>query len=159
MVREQFFTSSCNFLRNTHSFCIHSPLLAIANVLLLRGRLQIHPQQIEISFEELASMLKEYLTTVVTKQAESAGNESKIANLLHSHDEALRLFPKLEQGLGTPSQRSGFRNHVGVANSCMVCRYQHRFLSCDGFRVHDRDRALRSVCDPFTSRLGVRSRG
>ena len=76
-------------------------MIAIVNVLLLRGKLQIHPQQKEISFEELAVMLREYLSGLVSKQAGAADNESKVASLLHSHEEALRLLPKLEQGLGT----------------------------------------------------------
>jgi hypothetical protein len=80
-----------------------SPLLAICNVLLLRGKLRIDPLQRQIAFEELSVMLRGELAHAMEAAAARAQAhreaEQHLANLLQNQEDVLRLLPKLEGGL------------------------------------------------------------
>ena len=80
----------------------NSPLIAIANVLLLRGDIDIHPDQRSITFEELNILLKDYLQADVSKMLEKKHDEQSMANALQELEEVQKLLRRLEKGLGNP---------------------------------------------------------
>lgn len=93
-------------LQNRNGPC---PLLAIANVLLLRGDLDIHHDQAHISFGYLVSMLGEYLierdqlrtagSAAAGDTPESPGAESLRLNRQQTISDTLSLLPALGRGL------------------------------------------------------------
>ena len=71
------------------------PLLAIANVLLLRGELWVHPDRGSISFNELGGLLGELM---LEKNALSHLPDVSANQQRNLHD-GMALFPKLQRGL------------------------------------------------------------
>jgi hypothetical protein len=71
------------------------PLLAIANALLLRGSIEIHPDHPQVSYEELVTLVGDYLlhSNELSENAELSANQAQ--NL---HD-CMAMFPNLKRGL------------------------------------------------------------
>lgn len=74
------------------------PLLAIANVLLLRGSIEIHPDRPQVSYEELVELVGDYLFTSNQRNAADAASEVS-ANAAHNLSDCVAMFPKLKRGL------------------------------------------------------------
>ena len=73
------------------------PLLAIANVLILRGGIHIHPDIAEISFEDLTARMAEYMLDQSATLSET--DEVLRANQQRNIADGMALFPKLQRGL------------------------------------------------------------
>ena len=71
------------------------PLLALANVLCLRGAITIHEDVANITFEELTSLIAEYMLerNSLSSDAELRANQQK------NITDCMALFPKLNRGL------------------------------------------------------------
>ena len=71
------------------------PLLALANVLCLRGAITIHEDVASITFEELTSLIAEYMLerNSLSSDAELRANQQK------NITDCMALFPKLNRGL------------------------------------------------------------
>ena len=72
------------------------PLLALANVLMLRGSIYIHPDIAEISFEDLTARIAEYM---LDQSATLSDNAEVRANQQQNIADGMGLFPKLQRGL------------------------------------------------------------
>ena len=70
------------------------PLLALANVLILRGGIYIHPDFSEVSFEELSARLAEHMLDKSATLSES--DEELRANQQQNLADGMGLFPKLQ---------------------------------------------------------------
>lgn len=73
------------------------PLLAIANVLLLRGNIQIHEDYSNVSHDMLISLVTNYLVesnavTDIQSQTDSGNTEMRL-------QDAISILPKLDVGL------------------------------------------------------------
>lgn len=75
------------------------PLIALCNVLLLRGKLVLRSDLHEISFEQLCSLLRAHLQREVQDLALTSKNELTVANAFAHLEEVSALLPKLENGL------------------------------------------------------------
>src|SRR4051812_15087252 len=75
------------------------PLIALCNVLLLRGKLVLRSDLHEISFEQLCSLLRAHLQRQVQDLALTSTNEVAVANAFAHLEEVTTLLPKLENGL------------------------------------------------------------
>lgn len=73
------------------------PLLALSNVLILRGSIHVHPDITEVSFEELTSLIAEYLLDA--NPLPEGGNSEIRANVQRNLTDGMALFPKLNRGL------------------------------------------------------------
>ena len=75
------------------------PLLAIANVLLLRGSIDVHPDRPQVSYEELVELVGDYLLTS-NQGANLADFSAEVAaNHAQNLTDCMALFPSLERGL------------------------------------------------------------
>ena len=74
-------------LQNENGPC---PLLAIANLLLLQKKIQIHPDMTAITFHDLSSLLAQYMLET---------NQTADENVLRNIDDGIKLFPRLLTGL------------------------------------------------------------
>ena len=72
------------------------PLLAISNVLLLRGAIFIHPDLPQVAFSELSALLADHLLSTNTL---SDANAELRANMQQNIADGIALFPKLLTGL------------------------------------------------------------
>ena len=70
------------------------PLLAIANVLILRGGIYIHPDIAEISFGDLTARMAEYMLDQSATLSET--DEVLRANQQRNIADGMALFPKLQ---------------------------------------------------------------
>jgi hypothetical protein len=85
------------------------PLLAICNVLFLRGKLTVPATLKEIKFEQLCDLLKGYLDQKMEEDLKKSAaassptskqkGEAVLANVLKNIEDTMRIFPKLEKGL------------------------------------------------------------
>jgi len=75
------------------------PLIAICNVLFLRGQLSLPAQTAEVSFEQLVTMLRAFLQQRVQNVVLESRDEQSVAQSLQNLEEVSALLPKLEQGL------------------------------------------------------------
>ena len=73
------------------------PLLALANVLMLRGAIYIHPDITEVTFEDLTARLAEHMLDASAKLSED--NEELRANQQQNLADGMAMFPKLLRGL------------------------------------------------------------
>ena len=73
------------------------PLLALSNVLILRGSIYIHPDINEVSFDDLTSRIAEYLLDA--NPLPDGGHLELRANLQRNLTDGMALFPKLNRGL------------------------------------------------------------
>eukprot|EP00966_Prymnesium_polylepis_P158920 3673604-Prymnesium_polylepis.1 len=73
------------------------PLLALSNVLILRGDIFIHPDQSHITFDELTANVVPYMLSANDVQA--VDNPELRANLQQNLTDGMALFPKLNRGL------------------------------------------------------------
>jgi len=71
------------------------PLLAIANVLLLRGAIDIHTDRPQISYEELVGLVFEYVLQAnpLSEDPETAANQQ------HNMNDGMSMFPNLKRGI------------------------------------------------------------
>eukprot|EP00172_Hildenbrandia_rubra_P002971 Plantae.Rhodophyta-Hildenbrandia_rubra.ctg4270.p1 GENE.Plantae.Rhodophyta-Hildenbrandia_rubra.ctg4270~~Plantae.Rhodophyta-Hildenbrandia_rubra.ctg4270.p1 ORF type:complete len:785 (+),score=159.16 Plantae.Rhodophyta-Hildenbrandia_rubra.ctg4270:360-2714(+) len=88
-------------LQNKNGPC---PLLAIANALLLRGNIKIHPDLSYISEEQLIGKLTEYVHSVNKRQLskiqeDGSASEEVIINNQANLAEVIALLPKLKRGI------------------------------------------------------------
>lgn len=90
------------------------PLLAIANVLLLRGSIEIHPDRPQVSYEELVELVGDYLLT--SNQHASASAELS-ANHAQNLSDCMAMFPTLRRGLDINVRFTGY-----TARSPGCCR-------------------------------------
>ena len=72
------------------------PLLALANVLLLRDDISIHADKAHISFSELTSLIAEWM---LERNVLSETNAELRANQQQNITDCMALFPKLNRGL------------------------------------------------------------
>jgi len=85
---------TCMLMQNANGPC---PLLALSNVLFLRGALTPpHPDLPKVHISELTAMLVEYM--LETNQPSETNAELR-ANQQQNIQDALSLFPKLQRGL------------------------------------------------------------
>lgn len=78
------------------------PLIALCNVLFLRGKLTLPPDTLQVSFEQLCSMLQTFLQRQVESIVASSKGDAdatRVANALQYLEDASKLLPKLESGL------------------------------------------------------------
>jgi hypothetical protein len=77
------------------------PILALINVLSLRGHIAFHPQQQAIEFGDMVQKLNEFLQRrLETLSSASDITEERLANLLSNFEAACATLPRLEVGLG-----------------------------------------------------------
>ena len=72
------------------------PLLALSNVLLLRGNISIHHDVAHVTFRDLTSLIAEYM---LDRNQLSEDNEALRANQQQNIEDCMALFPKLNRGL------------------------------------------------------------
>ena len=72
------------------------PLLALTNVLLLRGAITIHQDIPYVTFSDLSALLADYM---LTTNALSETNAELRANQQQNIADGMSLFPKLSRGL------------------------------------------------------------
>lgn len=78
------------------------PLLAIANVLLLQGKIQIHTDRSYISLEELIQLVAEAVfeqKDQLHSRTSSSNEEGHVQELNQHIDDVLTVLPKLNKGL------------------------------------------------------------
>jgi hypothetical protein len=85
------------------------PLLAIANVLLLRGAIDIHPDRPQISYDELVELVGDFL---VRSNMLGEGAEGE-ADLAQNLTDCMGMFPKLSRGLDVNVRFTGYARHSG----------------------------------------------
>lgn len=71
------------------------PLLAIANVLLLRGSIDVHADRPQISYEELVELVGDYMLRSNAPREGDDGEADRAQNLT----DCMGMFPKLSRGL------------------------------------------------------------
>jgi hypothetical protein len=75
------------------------PILAITNVLSLRGLLHFHPSAQRVAFSEIVQLLREHLSKrLETMSAAPNVSEEMLASLFSSFDEVNASLPKFEHG-------------------------------------------------------------
>jgi hypothetical protein len=94
------------FKRNVVIICQNEngpcPLLAIANVLLLQGKIQIHTDRSYISLEELIQLVAEAVfeqKDQLHNRTSSSSEEGHVQELNQHMDDLLTVLPKLNKGL------------------------------------------------------------
>ncbi|KAJ1638874.1 hypothetical protein T492DRAFT_1120692, partial [Pavlovales sp. CCMP2436] len=80
------------------------PLLAIANVLLLRGSIEIHPDRPQVGYEELVALVGDYL---LVANSQLSFNEEVQANQAQNLSDCMSQFPTLRRGLDVNVRFSG----------------------------------------------------
>lgn len=86
-------TPSAVICQNTNGPC---PLLALCNVLLLRGKIHLHPESSQVSFQHLLQLLT---TALLDSTAHRELAPEQLAAWEHNLQACIELFPRLEQGL------------------------------------------------------------
>uniref|UniRef100_A0A1I8IVI2 Ubiquitin carboxyl-terminal hydrolase n=1 Tax=Macrostomum lignano TaxID=282301 RepID=A0A1I8IVI2_9PLAT len=85
------------------------PLLAIANILLLRGTISLPSGCDYVASQDLMQRLGDALLDIVTRQQQSnAGNKDEQNNLEQLVGDSLSLFPRLQTGLDINIGFSGY---------------------------------------------------
>lgn len=80
------------------------PLLAMANVLLLRGKIDIHPDRPQVSYEELVGLVGEYM---LQANSLSADEETRV-NQQQNMEDGMAQFPKLKRGIDVNVRFTGY---------------------------------------------------
>nr|KAJ3423178.1 Ubiquitin carboxyl-terminal hydrolase MINDY-2 [Polyrhizophydium stewartii] len=76
------------------------PLLALCNVLLLRGDIELRPDLPSVSFERLVALLGDYLVRNTPRSSAAAGLQPhELLNYEYTMDEILQVIPSLQHGL------------------------------------------------------------
>eukprot|EP00808_Paulinella_micropora_P014247 g74013.t1 len=93
----------CIVLQSVNGPC---PLIAVCNVLLLRGKIVIPTDRTKISFEELCDLLKKFLEqklqSVILKPRPDRSQQQQeaiVANVICSFEDTVQMLPVLEAGL------------------------------------------------------------
>eukprot|EP00029_Vermamoeba_vermiformis_P010381 TRINITY_DN5426_c0_g1_i2.p1 TRINITY_DN5426_c0_g1~~TRINITY_DN5426_c0_g1_i2.p1 ORF type:complete len:376 (-),score=85.63 TRINITY_DN5426_c0_g1_i2:49-1176(-) len=99
-------------LQNVNGPC---PLLAIANILLLRGAISIHSDYSQISSEDLMALLGDYLF----KNRPKFTNADEEANYNKNIQDTVAMFPKLQVGLDVNVKFKNIRDFE-FTNECLI---------------------------------------
>lgn len=111
-------------LQNRNGAC---PLLAICNVLLLRGDISLHEGMEQVSFEHLAALLCEHL---MTRQPPT--DAEALANYEHNLGDCIASIPKLRTGLDMNVRFIRCAGTGGRAVQRAHARPRRRSLRCGG---------------------------
>lgn len=80
------------------------PIIAICNVLFLRGKLNLPNNTVEVTFQQLSLLLSAHLQTTVEElclknNSNNEESETRIANSIANLEATLQIIPTLENGL------------------------------------------------------------
>jgi hypothetical protein len=75
------------------------PLLALVNVLFLRGKLSLPGPTLEVSFDDLLKLLTNFLQRQVQDIALRDSDPQRVASSLQNLEDAIGIMPTLEKGL------------------------------------------------------------
>ena len=87
------------------------PLLALSNVLLLRGSITIHADISTISFRDLTSLIAEYMLD--RNSAQDVNQQQNLADVM-------KVFPKLNRGLDALFRYNFPAMHVRIVGGLRV---------------------------------------
>eukprot|EP00931_Biecheleriopsis_adriatica_P079463 TRINITY_DN52870_c0_g1_i1.p1 TRINITY_DN52870_c0_g1~~TRINITY_DN52870_c0_g1_i1.p1 ORF type:complete len:407 (-),score=121.13 TRINITY_DN52870_c0_g1_i1:126-1346(-) len=118
------------------------PMLAICNVLLLRGVLKISPDTRYITFFEVVSLVSDWLFEANGKDSGGDSTSSRAANLRESLGTCLEILPKLNVGLDVNCRFGGvtdfeFTQEMTVFDLLDVALYHGWIVAKEDTRAYE----------------------